>query len=70
MSITKRLRILYAALTQNWTFFTCKCGTDVWVSDKAGNLLDGQQCDACEAKAFSVWEKDYTARQERQRGAA
>jgi hypothetical protein len=68
MSFGKRLRILYAALTQQWTFFTCACGEDVWVSDRAGRLLDGQQCDACEAKAFAVWEKDFTSRQ--QKGAA
>jgi hypothetical protein len=70
MTITKRLRILYAALTQPWTVFTCSCGTDVWVSDGAGKLLDGQLCDACEAKAFDQWEKDFTARQERTKGAA
>lgn len=68
MSLAKRLRVIVAALTQNWTSFTCQCGEVVWVSDTAGNLLDGQQCDACEAKAFDAWERDYTARQ--QKGAA
>lgn len=55
MSLRKRLRVLYAALTQEWVTFTCQCGTEVWVSDTAGKLLDGMLCDACEMKAYDKW---------------
>ena len=62
MTWRERLRVMLASVTNNWHVFTCGCGKDVWVSDGAGKLLDGQMCDACESKAFAVWEKDYTKR--------
>lgn len=62
MTWMNRLRVIGASFTQPWSSFTCSCGTDVWVSDGAGKLLDGQLCDDCEAKAFAIWEKAYTKR--------
>lgn len=55
MTIRKRVRILWAALTQSWTTFTCPCGAEAYVSDGAGKLLDGQLCEACEVKEFERW---------------
>ena len=70
MTLRKRLRILYAALTQSWVSVTCPCGQQLWVSDTAGNLLDGQMCDACESKAFEIWSKEYEGRMGRRKEIA
>lgn len=55
MSLKKRLRVLWAALTQTWVTVTCDCGTEMWVNDRAGQFLDGLLCDECEAKAHDRW---------------
>jgi hypothetical protein len=70
MSLRKRLKVLYAALTQHWFMFTCGCGKDVWVSDGAGTLLDGLMCDECEAKAHDAWFNRERARFGHSKGAA
>lgn len=68
MTWRQRLRVVFASLTRDWSSFTCACGADVWVSDSAGQLLQGQQCDACHAKTFDIWQKDFTARHEHIKG--
>jgi hypothetical protein len=55
MTPTKRLRILWAVLTQDWQTFHCPCGKESWILGTAHPLLDGQMCDECEAKEFERW---------------
>lgn len=60
-SLTKRLRVLYACLTQSWTTFRCPCGAESYIVGTPVNL-DGHLCEACEAREFDKWIQDFHAR--------
>ena len=66
MSIKKRLRIVWAALSQNWHMNTCQhCKTTQWV-EGLEMWSDSVECLACELKAYEAWEARYKARLELQ----
>jgi hypothetical protein len=52
MSIRKRLRVLKAALTQDWREVTCPTCGFMWFTQQDGELWPGGQCAECEAKQF------------------
>jgi hypothetical protein len=54
MTIRKRLRILYALITQSWTTFRCPCGAESYIVGTAV-ALDGQLCEDCESREFHKW---------------
>ena len=58
MTIWKRLRILWAALTQNWQEYRCACG-EVGYSSVAFET-PSEVCLDCEAERYERWR---TARQ-------
>lgn len=61
----KRLRILWAAMTQRWFVFTCpKCGNASYVCGNAFPLTDGLICEECEGIQFDAWVQDFQARHE------
>ena len=58
----KRLRILWAALTDTWHQETCKqCGDRVWVQGHR-RWSDPELCVPCETKQFDKWAEQYQAR--------
>lgn len=65
MSISKRLRLIFAALRQDWHQHTCHCGRTQWVEGKEG-WTDPFECTRCESEAFEAWQAEYEARQRRQ----
>ena len=52
MSLTKRLRILWAALTQDWQEKRCACGSVTWSQRQEPEPF---VCDACEIRQFEQW---------------
>lgn len=50
MSLMKRLRVLYAALTQHWELETCTACGDSWWSDR--RTVPSGFCGACEDRRF------------------
>jgi hypothetical protein len=71
MSITRRLRILKAALTQRWHVHHCNCG-EVWycmAPQMCGwSPVHHDQCQHCEGLAHAQW-MIQQAQQERQKGS-
>lgn len=69
MTIQKRLRVIWAALTQEWSEDRCKCGASQLVSGERWS--DPVMCVSCEAKKFDEWMQDYQASKRNQaKGAA
>ena len=67
MTIKKRLRVLWAALTQTWVEHRCACGATQWV-EGVDFWSDPTECVDCEAKAFDAWEAKWHARQRSAQG--
>ena len=66
----KRLRILWAALTQRWSVFTCpRCQVESYISGHAPDV-SGLLCQDCEAKDFEKWIEDFKRRDARQTRSA
>jgi transcription elongation factor Elf1 len=62
MSLTKRLKVIVAALKQDWHTFTCpECGAESYICGHAPDL-NGLLCQACESKEFDKWMGDFNAR--------
>lgn len=64
MSRIKRLRIVWAALTQDWRQETCPTCGDTWYAVTRATP-SGLWCQTCEGKQFEVWHRDYIQRQQR-----
>lgn len=63
MTFYKRLRVVWAAVTQTWLEFECtRCHQTAWISGDNGNLLDGLMCESCEVVEFEKWKTQYEAR--------
>jgi hypothetical protein len=69
MSLRKRLRVIVAALTQEWHTFRCPCGAESYLCGHAPDL-NGLLCQTCEAREFEKWAADFNKRMEQQKGAA
>lgn len=68
MSLNKRLRVIWAALRQDWNQETCRtCGSSWWVDRRA--VPSGLECQDCEDRRFNEWLADYEAAN-KQKGAA
>ena len=69
MTWRKRLRVLVAALTQDWTLEAChRCHQTWWVDRRA--VPSGLECQDCEDRQFDLWRKEYEAAQQQKKGAA
>lgn len=71
MSIKKRLKVLWAALTQQWTEHACdECGDSWW--EVGRDQLAPRTCAACEGEAFDRYMNALEARFQEQdkKGAA
>lgn len=69
-SLLRRLRVIAAALRQDWYEFTCPgCGNQSLICGHAPDLA-GLLCVECEGKQFDAWMNDFTQRHEREKGAA
>ncbi len=65
MSITKRLLVIWASLTQSWHLEKCEDCPNTWWSDRRCVPSSGQ-CLECEDRAFAEWvtkRDQYEARQ-------
>lgn len=55
MSLTKRLRVIWAALTQQWQPERCRsCARYYWTQAAVERPADAM-CPECETKAFGAW---------------
>lgn len=62
MSLTKRLRVIWAALTQTWAEHQCPvCGQAWWSSALHPEPL-GALCAECDATTMDQWVQAYQAR--------
>jgi hypothetical protein len=62
MSILKRIKVMWAAASQEWHVFTCpQCGARSYLSGHAPDL-NGLLCQSCESEQFEKWMGDFTAR--------
>jgi hypothetical protein len=52
MSLRKRLRVLKAALMQEWREVTCPVCGFMWFTQQVGSLWPNDVCAECEAKQF------------------
>jgi hypothetical protein len=57
MTLAKRCRIVWAALTQDWRDFTCRCGLVGYTS--AAFSVDPELCSDCEARRYEQWWKSH-----------
>ena len=62
--MSKRLRILWAALTQSWREEACPTCGDTWFSVTRATP-SGLWCQACETKQFETWMQGYNTRQQK-----
>lgn len=60
MTFTKRLRVLWAALSQEWHQHTCLCGATCWIEGR--QTWAQQQCSDCESRQMAAWADDYQTR--------
>ena len=51
----KRLRLLWALLTQDWRAQTCKVCRETWISTVNAPEVGADLCADCEGKAFNEW---------------
>lgn len=63
MSWQKRLRVIWAALTQDWHLETCETCPNTWWSDRRCVPSTGQ-CLECEDRHFADWMQKQQARQQ------
>lgn len=68
MSLRKRLRVIWAALTQDWREDRCKCGASQFVSGERWS--DPVMCVSCESRQFDKWMLEFQTRQQQQRKGA
>lgn len=65
MTLTKRFRQVWAALTQEWTELVCpKCGLH-WFTQ---SQLRDPQCADCDVKALEAWARTELQRREQRAG--
>jgi hypothetical protein len=58
----RRLRVIVAAVTQEWSVFSCpRCHQESMLCGHAPDL-SGLLCASCESDDFEKWVKDYIAR--------
>lgn len=64
MTLRKRLRVLWAALSQRWHQHTCQTCQDAWYCQGAvcAAFTVDHECAGCLTKHFNEWERAYTAR--------
>ena len=56
MSLKKRLRVLWAALTQRWHEHQCRTCHDTWFCQGTNcELYPGEECGACADAGYSEW---------------
>jgi len=69
MSLRKRLRVLWAAVTQEWHEEVCAgCGTRWWADLRC--VPSGMDCMTCEYRHFDAWKQKYDAKQRITKGVA
>lgn len=69
MTLAKRFRIFWAALTQQWREETCtRCG-DTWFS-VSRSLPTDVFCMVCEERQRNAWVTDFLKRVEEKKGVA
>lgn len=61
MTFRRRLRVLWAAWTQEWRQEIChNCGDTWWTQTTA--LPSGMWCQTCEDEHFEQWRQEFEAR--------
>lgn len=55
MSRSKRVRVIWAALTQEWQEKQCVCGFVIWHQKQSFSALIPELCESCEIKTFEAW---------------
>jgi len=60
--LVKRLRVLWAAATQEWHTHTCSTCQRVWWCQAAEGLHEGDLCATCEAATMAAWVRELEIR--------
>jgi hypothetical protein len=61
MTLRKRLRVMWAAMRQDWHQHVCACGRTQWIEGR-DTWGDPSMCVSCEGQHFDQWLQDYKAR--------
>jgi len=62
MTLRRRLRVIVAALRQQWHVFTCpRCKAESYICGHAPDLA-GMLCQNCEAEDHAIWLEDFYRR--------